>query len=87
MENKLKGNCVDKFIAKRLDEHIINLLKLRSSIRNRIDIRSNTIDYFNDVCYENDFGDIIKIRDASNQIAINCNKFLDRISEQYSKLN
>ena len=87
MKNKLKGNCVDKFIAKRLDEHIINLLKLRSSIRNRIDIRSNTVDYFNDVCYENDFRDIAKIRDASNQIVVNCNKFLERISEQYGKLN
>lgn len=87
MENKLKGNCVDKFIVKRLDEHIINLLKLRSSIRNRIDIRSKTIDYFNELCYENDFRDICEIRNTANDIVINCNKFIERISEQYSKLN
>jgi len=87
MENKSKGNCVDKFIVKRLDEHIINLLKLRSSIRNRIDIRSSTIDYFNELCYENDFRDISEIRNTANQIIVNCNKFLERISEQYSKLN
>lgn len=85
--NNLKGNCVDKFIAKRLDEHIINLLKLRSSIRNRIDIRSKTIDYFNELCYENDFRDICEIKNTANDIVINCNKFIERISEQYSKLN
>lgn len=87
MKNKLKGNCVDKFVAKRLDEHIIDLLKSRSSIRNRIDIRSKTIDYFNELCYEKDFRDIIEIRNTANQIVANCNKFLEKISEQYSKLN
>lgn len=87
METKLKGNCVDKFIFKRLDEHIINLLKSRSSIRNRIDIRSKTIDYFNELCYEKDFRDIIEIKNTANQIVANCNKFLEKISEQYSKLN
>lgn len=87
MKNKLKGNCVDKFVSKRLDEHIIDLLKSRSSIHNRIDIRSKTIDYFNELCYEKDFRDIIEIRNTANQIVANCNKFLEQISEQYSKLN
>ena len=87
MENKLKGNCVDKFIAKRLDEHIINLLKSRSSIRNRIDIRSKTIDYLKELCYEKEFREVIERRNTANQIVANCNKFLEQISEQYSKLN
>ena len=87
MKNKLKGNCVDKFVAKRLDKHVIDLLKSRSSIRNRIDIRSKTIDYINELFYEKDFRDIIEIRNTANQIVANCNKFLEQISEQYSKLN
>ena len=45
------------------------------------------IDYFNELCYENDFRDICEIRNTANEIVINCNKFIERISEQYSKLN
>lgn len=82
----MEGNCVDKFIKNRLNNSIINLLKLRKFIKNRIDKR-NTIDYFNTGCYEKDFNEIIKIRDEANLIVNNCNKFLERISEQYSKLN
>lgn len=83
----MKGNCVDKFIIKKIDEYILDIINLRTSIRDRISIRDNNIDYFSIGCYEKDFNDIIKIRDNSNSILNNCNKFLERISEQYSKLN
>jgi len=83
----MKGNCVDKFIIKKIDEYILDIINLRTSIRDRISIRDNNIDYFSTGCYEKDFNDIIKIRDNSNLILNNCNKFLERISEQYSKLN
>lgn len=81
------GNCVDKFIKKRINSKLIEILLVRSSLRNRYKIRENTNDYFNDICYEQDFSDIIKIRNLANELANNCNKFLERISEQYSKLN
>ena len=81
------GNCVDKFIKKRINSKLIEILLVRSSLRNRCKIRENTNDYFNDICYEQDFSDIIKIRNLANELVNNCNKFLERISEQYSKLN
>jgi len=81
------GNCVDKFIKKRINTNLIKILLVRSSLRNRYKERENTNDYFNDICYEQDFSDIIKIRDLANELSNNCNKFLERISEQYSKLN
>lgn len=81
------GNCVDKFIKKRINSKLIEILLVRSSLRNRYKIRENTNDYFNDICYEQDFSDIIKIRNLANELVNNCNKFLERISEQYSKLN
>ena len=62
-------------------------MHLRYLIRHRIENRSNTNDYFNTGCYEKDFNDIIKIRDEAQLIVENCNKFLERISEQYSKFN
>lgn len=83
----MMGNCVDKFIKKRINMNLIKILLVRSSLRNRCKIRENTNDYFNDICYEQDFSDIIKIRNLANELTNNCNKFLERISEQYSKLN
>ena len=82
-----KGNCIDKFISNRIDEKINGLLKHRLNIRRRIDTRENTEDYFNTLCYEQDFSDIIELRNIANDLVVNCNKFLERISEQYSKLN
>jgi len=83
----MEGNCIDKWIKNRLNKSLINLLYIRRLIRNRIEERSNINDYFNTLCYEQDFNSIIKIRDESQLIVENCNKFLNRISEQYSKLN
>jgi len=83
----MEGNCVDKWLKKRFNKPLCNLIHLRYLIRNRIENRSNTNDYFNTGCYEKDFNDIIKIRDEAQLIVENCNKFLERISEQYSKLN
>jgi len=84
---KDKGNCVDKFISNRLTKRICELLDIRSKIRHRAEERTNTNDYFNSGCYECDFSDIIKLRDIAKELELNCNKFLERISEQYSKLN
>lgn len=83
----MEGNCIDKFIEKRLNKSINNLLQLRYSIRYRIHKRSNNIDYFNSLCYEQDFRDIRKLKEEANNLLNDCNKFLERISEQYSKLN
>lgn len=82
-----KGNCVDKFIANRINKRINELLKVRLNIRQRINERENNIDYFNTGCYEKDFSDIIELRNTAQELLNNCNTFLERISEQYSKLN
>jgi len=84
--DNLKGNCVDKWISNRLNQSINIFLKLKNHIICRIEDRNNN-DYFNTLCYEKDFNDIIKIRDEAQLLVENCNKFLERISEQYSKLN
>lgn len=81
-----KGNCVDKFIEKRLNK-IDELVKLRENMHNRINIRSEVIDYFNSICYEQDFTDIRKAKEIAQKLVEDYNKFLERISEQYSKLS
>ena len=82
-----KGNCVDKFIENKIDNIFNKILYIRYSILRRISERDSLVDYFNSGCYEQDFNDIIKIKEEANNIIENCNKFLERISEQYSKLN
>lgn len=84
---EIQGNCVDKFIEKRLNKRLSELLDVRLNIRHRGIERETTNDYFNTGCYEQDFSDIIKLRNISKQLTEDCNKFLERISEQYSKLN
>jgi len=81
------GNCVDKFIENRLNKRLIELLNVRLKIRHRGIEREETNDYFGTGCYEKDFADIIEIRNIAKELELNCNKFLERISEQYSKLN
>lgn len=81
------GNCIDKFISNRLDERINELLQTRYKIRQRINEREQLIDYFDSGCYEKDFANIIELRNIANELTNNCNIFLERISEQYSKLN
>lgn len=81
------GNCIDKFISNRLDKRINELLQTRYKIRQRINEREQLIDYFDSGCYEKDFTNIIELRNIANELSNNCNIFLERISEQYSKLN
>lgn len=84
--DNLKGNCVDKWISNRLNNSINNFIYIRSLLNSRWKQRI-TNDYFNTLCYEQDFNDVIKLRDEAQLLVENCNKFLERISEQYSKLN
>lgn len=84
---KNKGNCVDKFIKNRIDRSLNNILQFRLNIKKRIVKRSNEINYFDSLCYEQDYSQIINIRNEAIKLQENCDKFLERISEQYSKLN
>ena len=83
----MKGNCIDKFIENRVNKRIDELLQIRLKIKNRIKERTESVDYFNSGCYEKDFANIIELRNIANELTNNCNTFLERISEQYSKLN
>ena len=83
----MEGNCVDKWIRNRFSKTISKLLTLKVHLLWRVEERENNNDYFSTGCYEQDFNDIIKIRDEAQLLVENCNKFLERISEQYSKLN
>lgn len=82
-----KGNCIDKFLDKRIQDNTGQLLTILANISNRIKERSESEDYFNTGCYEQDFSDIRKLKETSQKISNECSKFLERISEQYSKLN
>lgn len=84
---EVKENCIDKFIEKKVNKRICEILDKRLEIRQRKIRRSETNDYFNTLCYEQDFSDIIELRNIAKQLSEDCNKFLERISEQYSKLN
>jgi hypothetical protein len=81
-----KGNCIDRFIERRLNKSLNNIMVLRLNIKNRKYIRSVNPNYFSTGCYEKDFSDIRKIKEEAELLVTNCNKFLERISEQYSKL-
>lgn len=81
-----KGNCIDRFIERRLNKSLNNIMVLRLNIKNRKYIRSVNSNYFSTGCYEKDFSDIRKIKEEAELLVTNCNKFLERISEQYSKL-
>lgn len=80
------GNCVDKFIDNRVNKRLSEILDVRLQIRHRSIERESLEDYFNSGCYEKDFADIRKLRNIAKELELNCNKFLERISEQYSKL-
>lgn len=84
---KEKKNCVDRFIVKRLDKRLMELMKVRLNIKHRSIPRFDSIDYFSSSLYEQDFSDIRKLRDIAIEMTNDCNKFLERISDQYSKLN
>jgi len=84
---EVKESCIDKFIKKKVNRRICEILDKRLKIRLRKTRRFETIDYFNTECYEQDFSDIIELRNIAKQLSEDCNKFLERISEQYSKLN
>ena len=86
-DNIMKGNCIDRFVEKRVNVFLDNLKRILFNINCRKYVRSTNNDYFNTGCYEKDFNDIIKVRDEAKLLMENCNKFLERISEQYSKLN
>ena len=81
------GNCIDRFIERRLNISLDQIKLFIFNINSRKYVRSVNNNYFNTGCYEKDFNDIIKIRDEAKLLEENCNKFLERISEQYSKLN
>lgn len=83
----MKGNCVDRFISKKVNLFLDNIKLSIFNIKSRNYVRSINPNYFDTGCYEKDFNDIIKIRDNAQLLVENCNKFLERISEQYSKLN
>lgn len=83
----MKGNCIDKFVENKLNKSILKTLQLRFLIRSRVNNRNTNSDYFNSLCYEEDFTDIRKIKEEANHLVDECNKFLERISEQYSKLS
>ena len=81
---KDKKNCVDRFIANRLDKRLMELMNVRLDIKHRAIPRFDSEDYFSSSLYEQDFSDIRKLRDISIEITNDCNKFLERISDQYS---
>jgi len=83
----VKGNCVDKFIENRLNKRLNELSNVSKKIQQRRTEREETNDYFGTGCYEKDFANIIELRNIAKELESNCNKFLERISEQYSKLN
>jgi len=83
----MKGNCIDTFISKKIENMLDNIKLSIFDIENRKYVRSTHCNYFSTGCYEKDFSNIIDIRNNAKLLLENCNKFLERISDQYSKLN
>lgn len=80
-----EGNCVDRFLSCAVRPKAADIYSLMQSIEDRIVDRANATQYHQTACYEKDFGDIIKIRDAAQKIVEYCDKHLERISEFYTR--
>ena len=70
------GNCVDKFIDNRVNKRLSEILDVRLQIHQRSIERDSLEDYFNSVCYEQDFADIRKLRDIAKELELNCNNYM-----------
>jgi len=81
-----EGNCIDDFILRGVDSRIGVIHELMEDILSRLDQRQVAIEYHNTGCYEKDFTQIALIKKQAQIIVDNCNKQLERIADNYTKL-
>ncbi len=82
---KIKGNCVDKFINKKLLSNMSTIQLYIENILSRVKDREISLEYHNTGIYERDFRKICQIRDAAQDIVNDCNKMIEKLSENYTK--
>lgn len=82
---KIKGNCVDKFINKKLLGNISTIQLFIENILSRVKDREISLEYHNTGIYERDFRKICQIKDAAQDIVNDCNKMIEKLSENYTK--
>ena len=86
--NKIKHkNCVDNFLEKAIDSNIYSINKFVEDLKERKYIRDNVEQYHQTSCYEQDFYQLIQIKDIINKIDILLNKEIEQLSDKYTKLN
>lgn len=81
-----EGNCIDDFILRGVDSRIGVIHELMEDILSRLNQRQVAIEYHNTGCYEKDFTQIALIKKQAQIIVDNCNKQLERIADNYTKL-
>ena len=81
------GNCIDDFINRGIEPLLNDISNLKDSIKSRKNNRIRAIEYHKTNCYEQDFGQIVLIKQLAEKIVKNCNTHLERISEFYTKID
>lgn len=82
-----EGNCIDDFIRRGVNPLIDNIKDMISEINKRLPQRQVAVEYHRTSCFEKDFSQISLIKKYAQTIVDNCNKQLERISENYTKIN
>ena len=82
-----EGNCIDSFLLKGIKPQLDLINTLIKSIKKRLPQRQHVEQYHMTGCYEKDFTEISLIKNFAQKIVDNCNIHLERISENYTKLN
>ena len=90
--NAIKSDSFDFYIKIDYDDSIIdplvdNIKDMVSEINKRLPQRQVSVEYHNTACFEKDFSQISLIKKYAQTIVDNCNKQLERISENYTKIN
>lgn len=73
IEDKVIGNCIDRFNELTLEGKLKDIEQLRDNIKKRKENR--------DKCFETDFHDILEIKNISLKIFENCSKFLEHLTD------
>lgn len=81
-----RGNCIDDFIKRGLKSNLYSLHSFIDNIDSRVVERTNCKEYHQTDCYEKDFSQLCKIRNILDKMIKNCNKQIEKISEEYTKI-
>lgn len=85
LTEKIEGNCVDDFIERICHPLEYKLNKYLDNLSYRKNERLKENKYHSSACYEQDFSQILKIKEICDKLSCLCNKELEKLSDKYTK--